>query len=93
MTPRNDFVDESYILGLGFTPLEKDDEWPHTMIYQKDNYTIQYVHPWGQGEMDEGWMLKKDGVEVPFYGYRNTRSGKMGNAYILFEDQLKKLLL
>lgn len=60
----NELIDDDMILSLGFVATEKDKEWPYTMIYKKDNYTVQYVHPWGQGNMDEGWLLKKDGVEV-----------------------------
>lgn len=85
------YVDEKMILDLGFKSTQKDKEWPYTMIFEKANYTIQYINPWGQGNMDEGWLLKKDGVQVSFTGYRNTLSGKLPNAYILFKHQLNEL--
>lgn len=86
------YVDEEMVISMGFKPTTKDTEWPHTMIFEKDNYTIQYIPSWGQGAMDEGWLLKKDGKQVPFSGYRNTWIGKLPNAYILFEWQLKSLI-
>lgn len=92
MESEQNYIDEEVILSMGFKPTHKDNEWPYTMIYEKDNYTLQYINPWGQGNMDEGWLLKMDGTKVPFYGYRNTLSGKMPNAYILFKDQIENLL-
>jgi hypothetical protein len=86
------YINEEMILSLGFKPLQEDKEWPYTMIYSKDNLTLQYINPWGQGNMDEGWLLKKDGVEVPFRGRRKTLFGTRPNGYILFLDDLKKLI-
>lgn len=87
-----DYIDESWLLSLGFKETSKDEEWPHTMIYSKGAFTIQYILPWGQGNMDEGYLLKKDDIEIPFSGYRNTLSGKLPNGYILFKTDLEKLL-
>jgi hypothetical protein len=91
-TEKEVVVTEETILSMGFKPKELDVGWPYTMIYEKDNYTIQYINPWGQGAVDEGWLLKKDGVGIPFKGYRNTAIGKLPNAYILFVDDLNKII-
>lgn len=86
------YLTPELLIRMGFKSRKSDFVYGYGDVWK-----LEYIDPWGQGNMDEGYELyhstafENKYVPVPFYGWRETMSGLMPNAFILFAHQLQNL--